>query len=315
MEYRRFSKINEKISKVGLGTWQFSETWGVLDYNIAKSIIEKAHEKGINIIDTASIYGRGKSEEFIGKALKELKIRDDFFIATKIHGDFLGNRDIFKAVERCLERLQVNCIDLMQVHWPPIWHNFPTKEYIRNLEKLINLGKIRYIGLSDFPVELIEAARSYLAKHDIVSIQARYNVIEREAEKELIPYAEKNGLMFLAWSPLAKGAISGKYKIEDLNKFTDLRLNDPLFHPENYKEILRLINVINELSKKYNKTNSQISLNWLINSSETVIPIPGAKNPEQVVENTEAVGWNLSYEDWRLIDEVSKSLNITYVTW
>jgi len=119
MDYRYFKRIGEKISVIGLGTWQFSETWGVLDYNIAKSIIKAAVENGINLIDTAAIYGRGKSEEFIGNALKELNIkRDEVFIATKIPGDFLNEKDVFKAVNRCLERLRINEIDLMQAHWP-----------------------------------------------------------------------------------------------------------------------------------------------------------------------------------------------------
>jgi len=316
MDYRYFKRIGEKISVIGLGTWQFSETWGVLDYNIAKSIIKAAVENGINLIDTAAIYGRGKSEEFIGNALKELNIkRDEVFIATKIPGDFLNEKDVFKAVNRCLERLRINEIDLMQAHWPPIWHNFPTKNYMRALEKLVDLGKIRYIGLSDYPVELIDAARECLAKHDIVSIQVRYNLVERHAEIEHIPYAEKNDLMLLAWSPIAKGALSGKYSLDDVTKFNDLRINDPLFHPENYKEVLKLVETLKEIGKKYGKTPIQVALNWLIKYSKVIIPIPGAKNDKQVIENVASVGWKMEYKDWYEIDKISKSLNISYVTW
>jgi aryl-alcohol dehydrogenase-like predicted oxidoreductase len=316
MDYRYFKRIGEKISVIGLGTWQFSEAWGVLDYNIAKSIIKKAIESGINLIDTAAIYGRGKSEEFIGRALKELNIkRDEVIIATKIPGDFLNEKDVFKATNRCLERLQVNEIDIMQVHWPPLWHNFPTRNYMRALEKLIDLGKIRYIGLSDYPVELIEVARNCLAKHDIVSIQVRYNLIERYAEIDHIPYAEKNNLMLLAWSPLAKGVLSGKYSLEDVTKFNDLRINEPLFNPENYKEVLKLIEVLKEIGKKYEKTPSQVALNWLINYSDVVVPIPGAKNEKQVMENANAAGWKMEYKDWYELDRISRSLNISYVTW
>jgi aryl-alcohol dehydrogenase-like predicted oxidoreductase len=315
MEYRTFQKIKEKISIIGLGTWQYSETWGVLDYNTAKSIIANAIEHGINLIDTAAVYGKGKSEEFIGKALKELNTRDDVFIATKIPGDFLNKDDVFKAVNRCLSRLQVNTIDLMQVHWPPLWHNFPTCGYMRALEQLIELGKIRYIGLSDFPVELIEAAQNCLSKHDISSIQVRYNVIERAAEIDHIPYAEKHGMMLLAWSPLAKAALTGKYSINDLSKFTDLRNSDPLFYPENFKEIMKLVDVLKRIGEKYNKTPSQVALNWLIVSSNSVIPIPGAKNVQQLIDNIGAADWKLSYEDWYEINEASKNLKITYVTW
>ncbi|MGB9728731.1 MAG: aldo/keto reductase [Thermoprotei archaeon] len=315
MEYRKFQKINEKISTIGLGTWQYSETWGMLDYNIAKSIIASAIENGVNLIDTAAVYGKGKSEEFIGRALKDLDTRDNVFIATKIPGDFLNRDDVFRAVDKCLSRLQVDVIDLMQVHWPPLWHNFPTCGYMRALERLIELGKIRYIGLSDFPVELIEAARNCLSRHDVVSIQVRYNVVERAAEIDHIPYAERNGMMLLAWSPLAKGALTGKYTINDISKFNDLRSSDPLFFLENFKEVERLVNLLKKIGEKYNKTPSQVALNWLIMTSSTVVPIPGAKSVQQFIENIGSVGWRLSYNEWREIDDVSKNLRITYVTW
>ncbi len=192
MEYIPLGKTGECISRIGLGTWQYSETWGLTEYNIAKNIIAKAIEHGINLFDTAMVYGRGMSEEFIGRAFKELGIkRDSIFIATKIPGDFLSYDDVFKATERSLRRLGVDYIDLMQVHWPPCWHNFPTCEYMRALERLVFLGKIRYLGLSNFPVELIEAARSCLSRNNIVTLQVRYNIIEREAEKELYPMQRK----------------------------------------------------------------------------------------------------------------------------
>jgi len=315
MEYTTLGKTGEKISIIGLGTWQFSEAWGVKDYKTAKKIIEKAVELGINLIDTAAVYGRGLSEEFIGRALKELGVRDEVFIATKLPGDFLSYGDVFKGTEKCLKRLQVDVIDLMQVHWPPAWHNFPTCEYMRALEKLVNLGKIRYIGVSNFPVELLESARNCLSKTDVVSNQIRYNVIERDAEKELIPYAEKNDITILAWSPLAKGAVTGKYTPENLPKFEDVRQADPIFHPENFREIYKVVEVIKEVAEKYGKTPAQVSLNWLITSSKMVVPIPGAKNPRQVADNAAAAGWRLSYEDWARIEEASRSIRMTRVVW
>ena len=316
MEYCRIGKSDLKVSRIGLGAWQFSEAWGVLDYNLAKRIIAKALELGINFIDTAMVYGRGKSEEFVGKALKELGVkRDEVVIATKIPGEFLSRDDVFKATERSLRRLQVDVIDLMQVHWPPAWHNFPTCEYMRALEKLVQLGKIRYIGLSNFSVELMEAARQCLSTTDIVSNQVRYNVVERDAEKEIIPYAEKHGLSIIAWSPIAKGAITGKYTPENLPKFSDVRADDPLFYPENFKQVWKLVEVLKKVGEKYGKKPVQVALNWLIMSSHTVIPIPGAKKPEQVEINAGSVGWRLSFEDWLLIDQVSRSIKITRVIW
>ncbi len=316
MEYTILGSTDLKVSRIGLGAWQFSNTWGITQYDKAKEILEKALEVGINLVDTAMIYGKGMSEQFIGRAIKELGIkRDDIVISTKIPGEFLAYDDVFKAVDRSLKRLQTDYIDILQVHWPPCWHNHPTCDYMRALERLVMLGKIDYIGLSDFPVELVEAARYCLARIDVEVLQIRYNLVERQAEKELIPYAEENGMSILAWSPLAKGAILGKYSLEDIEKFTDVRSNDPLFAKENYEQILKLSEHIRELSEKYNKTPAQIALNWLISYSDTIIPIPGAKSPQQVIDNAGAVGWRLNYDDWRLLDEESKKLKITYVTW
>ena len=315
-EYTFLGSTKEKVSRIGLGAWQFSDAWGVTDYNVARDIVRVAIESGINLIDTAMVYGRGLSEEFIGRALKDLGVkRDEVIIATKIPGDFLSPDDVFKATERSLRRLRTSYIDLMQVHWPPCWHHFPTCEYMRALERLVFMGKINYLGLSDYPVELVDAARACLARVDIEVLQVRYNVVEREAEKELIPYAEANNMSVLAWSPLAKGAILGKYTLEEAAKLSDVRSGDPLFHPDNYRQLLELAKVIKGVADKYGKTPAQVALNWLIMASDTVIPIPGAKNAEQVKDNAGAMGWRLSYEDWRLIDEASKSIKITYVTW
>jgi len=315
MEYRILGKSDIKISAIGLGTWQFSEAWGVTEYERAKEIVAKALELDVNFFDTAAVYGRGKSEEFLGRALKELNARDDVYIATKLPGDFLSRDDVFRATDKCLKRLGVDTIDLMQVHWPPAWHNFPTCEYMRALERLVNLGKIRYIGLSNFAPELIESARECLSSTDIVSLQIRYNLVERDAEKELIPYAEKNKMTILAWSPLAKGAVTGKYTPENLPKFTDVRSEDPLFSPENFNQVYELVKVLEKIAKKYNKTPAQVALNWLLMSSPVVVPIPGAKNPNQVLSNAEAANWRMNYEDWREIDEISRSLRITRVIW
>ncbi len=316
MEYTTLGTTGVKVSRIGLGAWQFSQTWGLTDYEAAKAIIAKALEQGINLIDTAMVYGRGMSEEFVGRALKDLDVkRDEVVIATKIPGDFLAYDDVFKAVDRSLRRLQVDYIDLMQVHWPPCWHNHPTCGYMKALERLVNLGKINYIGLSDFPVELVDAARSCLSRVDVEVLQVRYNLAERQAEEEFIPYAEENGMSLLAWSPLAKGAILGKYTLEEAQKLQDVRSGDPLYHPDNYPQVLQLAAKIRDVAEKYGKTPAQVALNWLVMYSDTVIPIPGAKRPEQVEDNAGAVGWRLSYEDWRLLDEASRRLRITYVTW
>lgn len=315
MEFRYLGSSDIKISAVGLGTWQFSESWGVTDYEQAKAVVERAIDVGINFFDTAAVYGRGMSERFLGQAIRELGVREEVLIATKIPGEFLSRQDVFKATRRCLERLNTSYIDLMQVHWPPCWDNIPTCEYMRALEELVHLGAIRMIGLSDFPPELIDSAWSCLSTEDIVSIQVKYNLIERDAEKEIIPYAEANNLTVLAWSPLAKGALTGKYTPENLPKFSDVREDSAIFHPDNFRKIYELVKLLDEVGSKYGKKPSQVALNWLLMSSEIVVPIPGAKDKEQVEENAGAAGWRLNLEDWFKLEEESGKIRISRVIW
>ncbi len=315
MEFRYLGTSDIKVSAVGLGTWQFSDSWGVKEYDVAKSIVEKAIEVGINFFDTAAVYGRGLSERFLGRALRELGVREDVVIATKLPGEFLSRHDVLKGTKRCLERLGTSYIDLMQVHWPPLWNNFPTCEYMRALEELVHQGVIRYIGLSDFPVELVDSARSCLSTEDIVSDQVRYNLVERDAEKEIIPYAEAYGLSVIAWSPLAKGALTGKYTPDNLPEFEDVRRGSALFHPENFKQIYGVVEVLREIGEKYGKTPSQVALNWLLRTSDSVIVIPGAKTPEQVEENAGAVGWSMTFDEWLRLEEMSGRVLISRVTW
>lgn len=313
MEFRYIGDV--KVSAVGLGTWQFSDAWGVTSYDAAKSIVEKALSMGINFFDTAAVYGMGMSEKFLGQAIKELGEREKVVIATKIPGEFLSRHDVFKATRRSLERLGTSYIDLMQVHWPPCWDNIPTCEYMRALEELVRIGAIRMIGLSDFPPELIESAWSCLSTEDIVSIQVKYNLVERDAEKEIIPYAEANNISVLAWSPLAKGALSGKYTPENLPKFSDVRSGSAVFHPENFKQIYEIVKILEEIGAKYGKKPSQVALKWLLMASEKVIVIPGAKSPEQVEENAGASDWIMSLEDWMRLEEESSKIRITRVLW
>lgn len=313
MEYTSIGKTKEKVSRIGLGTWQFSQAWGLTEYNKAKIVIAKAVELGINFFDTAMVYGMGLSEEFLGNALRELNIkRDEVFITTKIPGEYLDPIDIYKSANKSIKILGIRYIDGLLVHWPPCWLNVPTKVYARALEKLVDFGKIRYLGLSNFPIELVESFRQNLSKYDVEIMQVRYNLVERWAEEEVIPYAEKNHISIQAWSPIAKGALTGKYTPELLPKFDDVREREAVFHPKNFEKVYKIVELLREVGQKYGKTITQTSLNWLITASNTIIPIPGAKNIQQVEEFIGAIGWRLSYEDWLKIKTVGDSIRIEY---
>ncbi len=302
-----------EISRVGLGLWQVSDAWGLKDYGVVKSIIAKAVELGINFFDTAMVYGNGLSEEFLGRALRELGVkRDDVVVATKIPGQYLSPWDVYRSVERSVRRLGLKYIDLLQVHWPPCWHSIPTCSYARALEKTVEYGLVNYLGLSNFPVELVESFRSCLSKTDIVSLQYRYNLIERWSEAEILPYAEENDLTFLPWSPLARGALTGKYTLENLGELRDFRATDPLFHPVNYRQYQPLLEKLRELADKYGRSPAQIALNWLLYTSENIVVIPGAKKPEHVEDNAASASFRLSYRDWMELRELSDKITIYY---
>ncbi len=316
MEYTTLGGTGEKVSRVGLGIWQFSQSWGIVEYRDAFKIVSRAIEVGINLVDTALIYGGGTSERFLGQALKEIGVaRDEVLISTKIPGELLSFDDTFRALDLSLKRLQTSYVDIIQAHWPPIWRHIPICEYARALERLVSLGRARFIGMSDHPKPVVEEFLSCLSKYDVEVLQYRFNLAEREAEKEIVPLAEELDATLTAWSPLAKGAILGKYSLEDIEKLKDVRSGEALFKPDNYRQILALSEKIKEIASRIGKTPAQVALNWLIMYSDNIVPIPGAKSEAQVEENAGAVGWRLSYSDWRLLDEESRKLKLSYVTY
>jgi len=313
MEYISLGKTGVKVSRIGLGTWQFSEAWGSISYKEVKGVVEEAVKVGINFFDTAMLYGWGVSEDLLGRALRELGVkRDEIIISTKIPGEFLTPLDINRSVEKSIEILGLSYIDILLAHWPPCWHHYPISVFARAMEKLIDVGLVRYLGLSNFHPELVESFRNNLSSHDIEVFQLQYNLIERWCECELIPYAEAHRITVQAWSPIAKGALTGKYTLENLPKFQDVRAGEPIFHPENFRKIWPLIEKLREVGEKYGKKPIQVALNWLIMSSPVVVPIPGAKSREQVRDIAEAVGWRMNFGDWRDIDELSRSINIQH---
>jgi diketogulonate reductase-like aldo/keto reductase len=275
IEYKELGKTGEKIPALGLGTWGIGG-FSYPDYSndeLAIEIIRFAVEIGMNFIDTAEMYGAGHSEELIGEAIKG--IRDKVFIATKVLPTNFRYEDVIKACERSLRRLKTSYIDLYQLHWPN--PSIPIKETMRAMEKLVNEGKIRYIGISNFSVEETIEAMNALSKYEIVSNQVEYSLLVRDIEKDLLDFCRKNKITVIAYSPLARGELlKGKY-YEFLSK----------------------------IGKKYNKTAAQVALNWLI-IKENVVAIPKAFSKAKIVENMGAYGWKLSDEDLKAIDEFFK---------
>ncbi|MBO3840064.1 MAG: aldo/keto reductase [Thermoproteota archaeon] len=311
MEYVKLGKSDLKVSIIGLGAWQASgKAWGadVEDDQIVKAIV-RAHELGVNLIDTAEAYGNGHSEEVVARAIREVG-RDNLIIATKVHGGHLRYDDVLKAAENSLRRLGIKEIDLYQVHWPDPWEQVPLKHTMRAMEKLYKEGKIRAIGVSNFAVRDLEEARRHLSDAPIVSNQVRYNMLQRDIEEEVIPYCKRENITIIAYSPLAQGALTGKYSPNN-KPSDDVRRYNKLFSDGNLVEIGRLLPVLEKIAKTRNKTIAQVAINWLLREGG-IVPIPGAKNPEQAEENAGAAGWRLSQQELAEIDNVLKTIKLDF---
>lgn len=304
MEYVRLGDTSLKVSTVGLGCWQFgAREWGWgREYGKAQAIatINRALELGINLIDTAELYGWGVSEQIIGEAIRGR--RDDVVIATKVSAWHLRYSQVLKAAERSLRRLGVKTIDLYQVHFPnPL---IPIKSTMRAMEHLVRDGKIRYIGVSNFGVKRLRAVQEALASSEIASDQVKYNMLQRRVEDSLIPYAEKEGISIIAYSPLAQGLLTGKYGPNNPPP-RGARSFNTLFSARNLRSAAPIIEALSTIARKRGKSIGQVAINWLL-MSPSVVAIPGAKNPAQIEENAGAAGWGLTTDEMSIIGEVLK---------
>jgi len=309
MERIELGRSGIKVSRPGLGAWQAGgKQWGkdVRDEDCIAAI-EKAHELGINLVDTAEVYGKGHSEEVVGRALRKIG-RDEMIVATKVAGSHLAYDHVLRACEGSLKRLDIDVIDLYQIHWPGVWEQVPLSETMKALEKLRRDGKIREIGVSNFSVSDMQAAREPLSSADIVSNQVQYSMIHREIEKAVLPYCQREKITVLAWAPLAEGALTGKYSKSKVPKDA-VRDDHPFFRKENIGTIDRIVRLLKEVGKPRGKTAVQVALNWLM-TKENVLPIPGAKRPKQAEENAGAAGWTLTPKESARINKALASVKI-----
>jgi aryl-alcohol dehydrogenase-like predicted oxidoreductase len=309
MDYVTLGKTGQRVSKIGLGCWQASADWsGSNDENVITAI-KKSVELGVNLIDTAETYGNGHSETVMSRAIGEID-RKKIVIATKVAAPHLRGDDLMKALDASLNRLGVKQIDLYQIHWPDPWEQVPLKHTMRALEKSYLEGKIRAIGVSNFAVRDLDEARSYLSKTDIVSNQLRYNLLQREIEEEVLPYCRKEDITILAWSPLAQGALTGKYRYENRPKDA-ARVGNRLFSAHNMQQVEKLIALLSGIAERHRKSVAQVALNWLM-KDPLVIPIPGAANMKQAEDNCGAADWRLNNDELSDIEHTSSRLSIEY---
>jgi myo-inositol catabolism protein IolS len=302
MEFKELGKSGIKISTIGLGTWQWgSREWGWGQSYGRKEVLEafeKAREVGINFIDTAEVYGLGKSEKLLGEALRGC--RDDFVIATKVWPWNLTFGHVLRAADRSLRRLGVDVIDLYQIHWPN--RIFPIRNTMKAMKKLVADGRVRCVGVSNFNLKQMEAAQEALAPLDVASNQVKYNLLDRRIESELLPAAQRGGVMIIAYSPLAKGLLTGKYT-ESKNKPSSLvQKSSPRFSTRNLKRMEPVLQALSNIAMTHQKTPSQVALNWLI-SKEDVVAIPGTKTYGNVTDSAGSTDWRMTQDENRILEQ------------
>jgi diketogulonate reductase-like aldo/keto reductase len=274
MESKELGKTGVKIPVLGMGTWGIGGLSGrqIGGEDEAVRALKNGLESGMRFIDTAEMYGRGHSEEVVAEAVKGH--RDEVFIATKVSAEHLAHDDVLKACEASLRRLKTNYIDLYQVHWPN--NRVPIPETMKAMERLVTEGKVRYIGVSNFSVRQTSEAQEALSKPSLASNQVEYSLLERSIEADLLPYAQKEHITIIAYTPVAKGQFA---------------------HGGRGKQW----GILDEVASRYGKTRTQVALNWLIVQDE-VMAIPKAVSPEHIKENLGATGWALSREDIDLLN-------------
>ncbi|MGM0566254.1 MAG: aldo/keto reductase [Bacteroidota bacterium] len=310
MEYLNLSGTDIRTSEIGLGTWAIGGwMWGGTEEKSAIEAIHAALNKGINLIDTAPVYGFGTSEKITGKALKESSVpRDKIVLATKVALDWKDDQvfrnasaeRINKEIEDSLKRLQTDYVDLYQVHWPD--HNTSIEETAKALQKLKDQGKIRAIGVSNFDTNQIEEFRKYA---DLSSVQPPYNLFEREIEKDLLPYCEKNNLTTLLYSSLCRGLLTGKMKPDSTWEGDDLRNVDPKYQSPRYEQYLYAVQKLDDYVRTHHgKRVIHLAIRWILQQPGANIPLWGSRRPSQLDALDEVYGWELTSDDMKAIDDI-----------
>jgi aryl-alcohol dehydrogenase-like predicted oxidoreductase len=328
MKYKLLGNTGLKVSELCLGTMTFGGKGyfapiGKLGQQMVDELVKKSIDAGINFIDTANIYSEGLSEEMTGKAIKNLGLkRDELVIATKVRGKMgenpnasgLSRKHILHQVDASLSRLNLDYIDLYQIHG--FDELTPIEETLDTLDILVKRGKVRYIGCSNLAAWHIMKALSY-SRHnrlaEFVSLQAYYTVAGRDLEREIVPLLKDQKLGLMVWSPLAGGLLSGKYKRDNTGPEGARRIAFD-FPPINKAKAFDIIDVLEPMAKAKQCSVAQLALAWLLHQHVVTTIIIGVKDSAQLEDNIKSTTVTLTPDELKLIDDISK-LSPEYPGW
>lgn len=308
MEFAQVSNTGLKASRICLGTWAIGGwMWGGTEEEESIAAIHEALDRSINIIDTAPVYGFGRSEEIVGKAIARYGHRERIIIATKVglewrNGGVYRNSSkerILKEIDDSFHRLQTDYIDIYQVHWPdPL---APIAETAETMYQLYRQGKIKSIGVSNYSIAQMDIFRQIAPLH---TCQPPYNLFERSIEGDILPYCKEHKITLLTYGALCRGLLTGKMKQDTLFQGDDLRKLDPKFKKTRYGEYLKAVKLLDRLAQTtYNKRVIHLAIRWILDQSID-IAIWGVRRPQQLEALDQVLGWSLDDRAKRAIDVI-----------
>jgi aryl-alcohol dehydrogenase-like predicted oxidoreductase len=309
MEYVKINGLKREASRIGLGTWSIGGfMWGGTDEQDGVDTISRALEHGINLIDTAPVYGLGHAEELVGRALAKYGKREEVIIATKVGLEWRGDRvlrnstraRIMKEIDDSLRRLQTDYIDIYQVHWPdPL---VPIDETAEAMHQLYQQGKIRAIGVSNYSLEQMNVFQRVAPLH---TAQPPYNLFERGAEKDVLPYCLVHGVRTLTYGSLCRGLLSGKMKPDTEFHGDDVRKTDPKFQQPLYTQYLNAVERLDRFAQEnYGKRVLELAVRWTLDQPFVTVALWGARHPNQLAPIAAINGWTLDAAAMRAIGEI-----------
>jgi aryl-alcohol dehydrogenase-like predicted oxidoreductase len=297
-----------EVSAEGLGCMGMSEFYGNADEDEAVRTIHRALELGVNFLDTADMYGPFTNEKLVGRAISDR--RDQVVLATKFgnsrgeDGEFLGIRGdaeyVRQACDASLQRLGVDHIDLYYQH--RVDQTVEIEETVGAMKELVESGKVRHLGLSEASPETIRRAH---AVHPITALQTEYSLWTRDPEDRILPTVRELGIGFVAYSPLGRGFLSGRFQSPDDFEEGDFRRNNPRFQGENFQKNLELVERVKEIADEKGATPGQLALAWVLAQGDDIVPIPGTTKVRNLEENAAAAEIELTDDDLRGLDEAA----------